>query len=219
MLKNVLKVGAYYSAEYRESLKSDDGFVRIPMGGVVGSAYGDGAYMSIPVEFFAGMLKDEGCFSSISAKKRIMVAENTYDIGEYLWMLHERDEFDTRLGPVSDRGVYYPPCHLRRQRIGRPYQYLLSLIPELSVEPINGNYCCGNGGIMGFKQEFHRLSIKIGSRLIAKIKSLNPEVIATDCLSCKIQFNQLTNYEVLHPIQIIKESYSNYQEQSEKKAV
>lgn len=219
MLKNVLKVGAYYSAEYRESVKSEDGFVKIPISGVISSVYGDGAFMSIPIELFEAILKDEGYFSSISPKKRIMVAENTYDVGEYLWMLHERDEFDTSLGPISMRGVYYPPCHLRKQRIGRPYQNLLSLIPGISLDLINGNYCCGNGGIMGFKQEFHRSSIKIGGRLVAKIKSLNPEVIATDCLSCRMQFNQLTNYEVLHPIQIIKESYKNYQEQSEKKAV
>lgn len=219
MLKKVLKVGAYYSSEYLESLKSDDGFVKIPLGGIIGSIYGDGALMSIPIKQFEGMLKDEGYFSSISAKKRIMVAENTYDLGEYLLMLYERGGFDPRLGPVPIRGVYYPPCHLRSQRIGKPYQHLLSLIPGLSLDLISGNYCCGAGGIMGFKQQFHRSSIKIGGRLIAKIKSLNPEIIVTDCLSCRIQFNQLTNYNVLHPIQIIRESYSNYQEQSKKKAV
>jgi glycerol-3-phosphate dehydrogenase subunit C len=86
----------------------------------------------------------------------------------------------------------------------------------MSVEPINGNYCCGLAGVMGFKQEFHQLSIRIASTLIAKIRSMNPEVIATDCLSCRNQFNQLTPYRVLHPIQIIKESYSNYQEQAER---
>ena len=69
-----------------------------------------------------------------------------------------------------------------------------------------------NAGIMGFKEEFHQLSIKIASRLIAKIKSMNPGVLVTDCLSCRMQFNHLTHYKVLHPIQIIKESYSNYQE-------
>ena len=30
---------------------------------------------------------------------------------------------------------------------------------------------------MGFKHEFHHSSIKIASRLIAKIKSLKPEVL------------------------------------------
>ena len=234
MLKKILKVGAYYSAEYLDLVKSSDGFVKIPIGeNPLHSIYG--GFVWFHVDLFKGMLRDEGYFSSISPKKRIMVAENTYDVGEYLMMLHERGELYTRLGPVSVRATYYPPCHLREQRIGRqmlvsipstpflfpsrlkeqkigrPYQNLLDLIPELSLDTINGNYCCGNAGIMGFKQEFHQLSIKIASRLIAKIKSMNPEVLATDCLSCRIQFNQLTPYKVLHPIQIIKESYSNYQ--------
>jgi len=234
MLKKILRVGAYYSAEYRDLVKSSDGFVKIPIGeSPLSSTYG--GFVHFPVDLFKGMLRDEGYFSSINPKKRIMVAENTYDAGEYLVMLHKRDELDTRLGPLSVRATYYPPCHLREQRIGRerfvsipstpilfpshlreektgrPYQDLLGLIPRLSLHTISGNYCCGLAGVMGFKQEFHQLSIKIASRLIARINSMNPEVLVTDCLSCRNQFNQLTNYKVVHPIQIIKESYSNYQ--------
>jgi glycerol-3-phosphate dehydrogenase subunit C len=33
MLKNVLRVGAYFSSEYRDLVKSSDGFVKIPIGG------------------------------------------------------------------------------------------------------------------------------------------------------------------------------------------
>jgi glycerol-3-phosphate dehydrogenase subunit C len=95
----------------------------------------------------------------------------------------------------------------------------MSLIPGISLKAISGDYCCGNAGIMGFKKEFHNLSIRIGSPLIAKIKSMNPEVLTTDCLSCRMQFNQLTSFKVLHPIQIIKASYNQYQEVSAKKAV
>jgi glycerol-3-phosphate dehydrogenase subunit C len=215
MLKNVLKIGAYYSNEYLEQIESDDDFVLIPTNNAMLSLSG---FAQVPKRYLSAILKDEGYFSSINPKKRIVVAENTYDLGEYLRMLHERGELDTELGPVSLRTVYYPPCHLREQRIGRPYEDLLSLIPGVSVESITGNYCCGNGGIMGFKQEFHHSSIKIASRLIAKIKGIDPEVLATDCLSCRIQFNQITPYKVLHPIEIIRESYINYQAHREGKA-
>lgn len=63
---------------------------------------------------------------------------------------------------------------------------------------------------MGFKQEFHSASIKMGSRLMAKIKEIHPQRLATDCLSCRLQFNQLTPYKVLHPIEILKKSYAAY---------
>ena len=240
MLKNILKTGAYFAPECRETAKGVNELVRIPLQGLMSSKHSE--FIEIPAGLFEGMLRDEGYFSSISPKKRIMIAENSYDVGEYLMKLHKKGEFDIRLGPVPMRTTYYPPCHLREQRIGRqnfvlipsttfispspvkemttvkPYEYLLGLIPELSLDSINGNYCCGNGGIMGFKQEFYRSSIKIATRLIAKIKGLNPDLLTTDCLSCRLQFNQLTPYKVLHPIQIILESYSNYQEQPEKRA-
>ena len=215
MLKNVLKIGAYYSNEYLEQIESDDDFVLIPTNNAMLSISG---FAQVPKRYLGAVLKDEGYFSSINPKKRIVVAENTYDLGEYLRMLHERGDLDTKLGTVSLRTVYYPPCHLREQRIGRPYEDLLDLVPGVSVNSINGNYCCGNGGIMGFKQEFHHSSIKIASRLIAKIKGIDPEVLATDCLSCRIQFNQITPYKVLHPIEIIRESYINYQAHREGKA-
>ena len=215
MLKNVLKIGAYYSNEYLKQIESDDDFVLIP---VADGMLSVSAFARVPKRYLGAVLKDEGYFSSLNPKKRIMVVENTYDMGEYLRMLHERGELDARFGTVPVRAVYYPPCHLREQRIGRPYEDLLSLIPGVSVDSINGNYCCGNGGIMGFKEEFHHLSIKIASRLIAKIKGLNPEVLTTDCLSCRIQFNQITPYKVLHPIEIIRESYINYQAHREGKA-
>ena len=144
-----------------------------------------------------------------------MVAENTYDAGEYLLKIHSKGEFDTRLRPLTTRAAYYPPCHLREQKIGKPYYHLLGLIPDFSLEAIDELYCCGNAGIMGFKNYFHPLSIKISSRLVAKIRRIDPQVIVTDCLSCRLQFNQLTPYKVLHSLEIIKESYGNVQQKAE----
>ena len=206
MLKNVLKRGACYSPELLNSEQSDDGFVKIPL--TYGSSYVVSAYVF--KHLFEGLLKDDGYFSSITPWDRMLVANNTYDAGEYLRALHLKGGLNTRFGSVEVNAAYYPPCHLREQNIGKPYEDLLQLVPGISIDSIKGIYCCGNAGIMGFKREYHHLSIKTASRLIAKIKSLDPEVLTTDCLSCRIQFNQLTAYEVYHPIQLISESYRNY---------
>ena len=82
---------------------------------------------------YQSILKDDGYFSAIDPMKRILVAENTYDLGKYLIDLHQSGELNTDFGEVSGRMVYYPPCHLREQNIGRPYPELLSLLP--GVEP------------------------------------------------------------------------------------
>jgi glycerol-3-phosphate dehydrogenase subunit C len=212
MLRNVVKEGAYCSSEYMDFSVSDDGLMKFPLSD--GCSQISVASIAAFKSIFKGLIKDEGYFCSISPKDRVSVAENTYDVGEYLWALHTGGELDRHLGPIPLNTAYYPPCHLREQNIGKPYQDLLSLIPGFSMNVIEGLYCCGNAGIMGFKREFHRLSIRIASRLITKIKALNPDVLATDCLSCRIQFNQLTPYKVMHPIELIKESYGNYQEQT-----
>jgi len=84
---------------------------------------------------------------------------------------------------------------------------LLGSIPGLNLEAIQGNlYCCGLAGVMGFKRDFHEASVQLGSRLILKIKEMNPEILVTDCLSCRLQFNQLLPYPVRHPVEILKEA-------------
>ena len=210
MLRNIIKQGAYYSPEYQESGGEDEAYFKIPVGKAAHNPR-EREFELIKKSIYAKILKDEGYFSTISPLKRIKVAENTYDLGEFLISLHNSGELKTTFGPVSGQMVYYPPCHLREQNIGRPYLELLKNIPGITLETIKGAlYCCGMAGIMGFKREFHQASVHLGSRLMLKIKSLNPENIVTDCLSCRLQFAQLTPHRVIHPIEILNESYSCY---------
>lgn len=219
MLKKILRVGADQAVWRRDLGKNESDFEYFEIGRGLISAISGMSAVKVPKEHFKVLLKDEGYFSSINSEKRIMISDNTYDVGEYLRKHHKAGKLNTRLGSIHIKGAYYPPCHLRERGIGKPYQYLMGLIPGLSVESIEGDHCCGSGGFMGFKRNFHHLSIKIASRLIAKIKRMNPQILATDCLSCKIQFNQLTPYRVVHPIELIKESYGNHKELIEKKAI
>ena len=91
-----------------------------------------------------------------------------------------------------------------------PYLELLALVPGMLAESLqNTFYCCGMAGIMGYKQDFHTASLHIGSRLIGKIKEINPDRLVTDCLSCRLQFMQTTAYEIHHPAEILKEAYES----------
>jgi len=207
MWKNVLKEGAYYSRQYQASVGADETYLKMPAARVSDNPGGK-KFDLLKRNMYQGILKDDGYFSSIDPLKRILVAENTYDLGEYLIALHQSGEFNTDFDEVSDRMVYYPPCHLREQNIGRPYEELLNLLPGVNLEPVDGSlYCCGMGGIMGFKREFHDTSIHLGNKLMAKIKELDPAMLVTDCLSCRLQFKQLLPYKVYHPIEILKDAY------------
>jgi len=207
MIKQIWREGADMALWGKELEKSNSEFTTVQKGhGMIGALSGKYS-IRIRSSHLKRVVRDEGTFSGMSPEKRIRISENTYDLGEYLIRLHRGGGLDLKLSPLKIKAAYYPPCHLREQRLGLPYQDLLRLIPGVSVEAITGDTCCGNGGIMGLKKEFHPWSIRIGSRLVARLRSLNPEVVATDCLSCRMQFNQLTPYEVVHPIQLIHQAY------------
>jgi glycerol-3-phosphate dehydrogenase subunit C len=207
LFKTVLGEGAYFSHEYQEAAGGDEKEIKIPLKKGLGQQT-DRKFESLQKIIYKGILKDDGYFSSISPLKRIAVGENTYDLGEYLAYLHKQGGLSTDFGPVPGRMTYYPPCHLREQGIGTPYLELLKMIPGISLEPIQGDfYCCGLGGIMGFEKDFHEFSLKLGRDLMEKIQEMDPERLVTDCLSCRMQFNQLLPYEVVHPIEILRESY------------
>jgi glycerol-3-phosphate dehydrogenase subunit C len=208
MLRNVLKENAYYSAEYQASVGADGAYLKIPTSEASDNPGGK-KFNVLKKNMFEAILKDDGYFSDIDPMKRIMVAENTYDLGDYLLDFHRSGEFKTTFNEVPGRMVYFPPCHLREQNIGRPYHELLNLLPGVNLDSMDGSlYCCGMGGIMGFKRDFHEASVHLGRRLMGRVKEMSPQWLVTDCLSCRLQFNQLLPHKVLHPVEILKEAYS-----------
>jgi len=207
MLRNLLAEGAYYSREYQESAGADPKFIRVPAKPKPGERP-ERKMEAFDKTIFQNILKDEGYYSSLDPMKRVALAENTFDVGEYLLQLHRSGDLKTDFTTVRGQAVYYPPCHQREQEFGQPYLELLGLIPEMKIEAIQGNlYCCGLAGVMGFKRDFHEASIELGSRLIGKIREMNPEILVTDCLSCRLQFKQLLPNEVVHPVEILREAY------------
>jgi glycerol-3-phosphate dehydrogenase subunit C len=203
MLKTVLKEGAYYSDAYQAAVGPEPGVIKLPADRrKSGSAEED--FIRLKTSMYGRILKDEGYFSPIDPMARIAVAEKTYDLGGYLRWLSDAGNFDLEFTPVAGKLAYYPPCHLREQEIGRPWLDLLGRIPGVDLIPIDSSfYCCGIAGIMGFKAGFHDTSMEMGAPLMKKIREMGPDTLLTDCLSCRIQFDQMTDLPVHHPVQIL----------------
>lgn len=225
LLKSVLREGAQFSEEYRvlvqqmaHEAKGDFDQVSAHLAsedaaftGRANSASARARNASMLGLTQWKMFSDQGYFAKIGGVDRLRVANHTYDLGEYLWELHETGEFKLELGAVPAHVAYFAPCHQRQQGIGQPWVNLLGLVPETQTEKVGDAFdCCGLGGIMGFKKDFHETSLAIGARLTDKIRVADPERVATDCLSCRLQFQQMLPYEVFHPIEILRESYRNY---------
>ncbi len=100
------------------------------------------------------------------------------------------------------RVAYHTACHMERLGWGFYSISLLRSIPgvKLTVLP---SKCCGIAGTYGFKKENYATSQGIGESLFADIADASPDVVATDCETCKWQIEMSTPFKVEHPISIL----------------
>lgn len=98
--------------------------------------------------------------------------------------------------------AYHAPCHLQRLGMGIHTVEILQKIPGLRLRllPLE---CCGLSGSFGFKKEIFPISQEIGASLFQQIEAIDPDVVVTDCESCKWQIEMNTPYPVVHPVALL----------------
>ncbi|MEW5722062.1 MAG: anaerobic glycerol-3-phosphate dehydrogenase subunit GlpC [Thermodesulfobacteriota bacterium] len=117
------------------------------------------------------------------------------------------------LRPLDLTAAYHAPCHLERLGGAVDTVELLRQIPGLDLKLLPSE-CCGLAGTYGFKAEFHPIAQAVGADLFERIRALRPEVVVTDCETCKWQIEENTPYQVVHPVTLLArsmgpESYSS----------
>jgi glycerol-3-phosphate dehydrogenase subunit C len=216
MLKGVLREGAEYSAPFRERLEalSGDGggerhllWERLAREKLIG---GSGGAASANLHNWqltfvtARLFPDDGYFTSLDPLARLRIANSTFDLAEYLLKLEREGALARPVRTMAGRAVYYAPCHQREQNAGTPWLPLLRLIPGLQVSQVGDPFdCCGQAGIHGFKAAAHERSVAIATPLMERIDQALPDYLVTDCLSCRVQFEQLRGYQVIHPVELL----------------
>ncbi|MEE4113968.1 MAG: heterodisulfide reductase-related iron-sulfur binding cluster [Desulfobacteraceae bacterium] len=202
MLKTVIRDRADYAEARQAELGMDDRFLFVP-DETLPARGGKRPLKKLLKSMYGNLLRDDGYFAGIDPVKRVKVAENTFDAGEYLLGIVQKGALSPELTWRFGRLVYFVPCHQREQQIGRPYLALLQGIAGLTMDVVDGPYdCCGMGGNMGFKKDFHAASLHLAAPVLKKIRDLNPDAIVTDCLSCRLQFMHALPYPVYHPMEI-----------------
>ncbi|NLZ19262.1 MAG: anaerobic glycerol-3-phosphate dehydrogenase subunit C [Bacteroidales bacterium] len=101
--------------------------------------------------------------------------------------------------------AYHVPCHMERMGWGVFSEKLLRMIPGVEFTLLDSG-CCGIAGTYGFKKENYEASQAVGEALFNRIRSVNPEVVACDCETCKWQIEMSTDYSVMNPISILAEA-------------
>lgn len=144
------------------------------------------------------------------------------DLGEYLVRYRadhpERSPTAARLeGLSADYGVngpgarrlrvaYHLPCHLRAQQIGSPSLALLGEIPGLELIDVDSG-CCGMAGTFGMKARSYDLSMLAGKPLFDRVGEISPNLVVTECSTCRMQIGRATGLRTLHPITLLADAY------------
>ncbi|MFH1135376.1 MAG: anaerobic glycerol-3-phosphate dehydrogenase subunit GlpC [Pseudomonadota bacterium] len=119
------------------------------------------------------------------------------------------DLFESRGRPelksVNLKVAYHAPCHLERMGGAIFTVELLRAIPGLDLKLLNSE-CCGISGTYGFKKEFYSIGLDVGADLFRKIAEVDPDVVVTDCETCKWQIEANTTYTVVHPISLLAQA-------------
>ena len=101
--------------------------------------------------------------------------------------------------------AYHTPCHMEKLGWGVFSEKLLRMIPGIEFTLLD-SACCGIAGTYGFKKENYESSQAIGETLFSQIRSVNPDIVACDCETCKWQIEMSTGYQVMNPISILADA-------------
>ncbi|MGH9877498.1 MAG: FAD-linked oxidase C-terminal domain-containing protein, partial [Nitrososphaerales archaeon] len=132
------------------------------------------------------------------------VAENTYDIHEFLSNLHGRNELDTNFRPIDEEVGIHFHCHTIVQGVDKHVLNLLKLIPKLKYHIVEKG-CCGVGGSYSFIKDNYDLSMQIGKELFNLVKQ--ERKVYTTGESCMLQIEEGSNKNLGLTIDLIARAY------------
>jgi glycerol-3-phosphate dehydrogenase subunit C len=141
---------------------------------------------------------------------RDRVAADTYDISEFLLLLHERGELRTdfkALEGISGPLLYHAPCQQKAHQMGQPARDLFDLIPGLKVR-MSDAACCGIAGTYGFKVEKYDIAMDVGAPLFAQVQAAGVDKpVICDSETCRWQITHATGARSVHPVHVLAAAY------------
>jgi Fe-S oxidoreductase len=131
-----------------------------------------------------------------------LVAEQTRDISDFLWALHQQGDLDTNFDALDLRAGYHTPCHLRVRDLGPENLRLLELVP--GMEPVDiDRGCCGLAGSFGMRRSHRDESREIGRYLFEELQSPDYDLGITNCPGCAMQMQAGSGRDVVHPLKLL----------------
>ena len=109
----------------------------------------------------------------------LRLAENSYDITEYIVDISRKEGLIDGLDPLEGGITLHMACHARAQNMGRKAADMLKLVPETNIDIIER--CSGHGGSIGATKDFHDIAIKVGRPVARQSTQKNNKYISSEC--------------------------------------
>lgn len=135
-----------------------------------------------------------------------LVAQQTFDICEFLLDLADQGRLKTDFQPIEANLPYHSPCQLRAHNMGLPALDLLELIPGLKIQHIQAD-CCGIAGTYGYKKEKYDIAMAVGQPLFDQVKASGSKIAVCDSETCRWQIQHATGAKLIHPIELLAQAY------------
>jgi glycerol-3-phosphate dehydrogenase subunit C len=136
------------------------------------------------------------------------LAENVWDIDEYVVDVMKKDGVPAGMKPLPEGVTVHLACHARAQNMGPKAAEMLKLIPDTPVDVIER--CSGHGGTFGVVKPTHAVGVKVGRPVFRAAGSQKRGHIVSDCplAAQHIVANTETGVtEPEHPIQIMARAF------------
>src|SRR6201986_2699650 len=136
------------------------------------------------------------------------VADNVFDIDEYVVDVAKKNGLPEGLSPLPEGVTVHLACHARAQNMGPKAAEMLKLIPGTPVDVIER--CSGHGGTFGVVEPTHDVAVKVGRPVFRAANTQARGHIVSDCpLAAQHIFHhpETPAKEPEHPIQIVARAY------------
>jgi glycerol-3-phosphate dehydrogenase subunit C len=135
-----------------------------------------------------------------------LVAQQTYDICEFLLELADAGELKTDFKSIETALPYHSPCQLRAHNMGLPAIDLMEMIPGVKIKHVQAD-CCGIAGTYGYKKEKYDIAMAVGKPVFDQIKASGSKTAVCDSETCRWQIGHATGAKMIHPVELLAQAY------------
>ena len=140
----------------------------------------------------------------LDAESHTQLADNSYEIFEYLYGLLANGADETALSAGDGEEIaYHSHCQQRTLGVDR---YTETVLEDLGYDVVTSDVeCCGMAGSFGYKKDYYDVSMAVGEELTSQFTTpeTDDRTVVASGTSCLDQLDDLLQRPSKHPIELL----------------